>query len=60
MGYLSDCSEAEIDEMCRALGLEEVVKSNAGDLGKSEYSFRRGTPADQYRKKPVVPVRYAF
>ena len=47
MGYLSDCSErSEIDEMCRALGLEEVVKSNAGDLGrKSEYSFRRGTPS---------------
>ena len=35
MGYLSDCSEAEIDEMCRALGLEEVVKSNAGDLGEN-------------------------
>ena len=34
-GYLSDCSEAEIDEMCRALGLEEVVKSNAGDLGEN-------------------------
>lgn len=35
MGYLSDCSEAEIDGMCRALGLEEVVKSNAGDLGEN-------------------------
>ena len=35
MGYLSDCSEAEIEGMCRALGLEEVVKSNAGDLGEN-------------------------
>ena len=35
MGYLSDCIEAEIDGMCRALGLEEVVKSNAGYLGEN-------------------------
>ena len=40
--YLSDCSEAEIDGMCRALGLEEVVKSNAGDLGRENLNTVSG------------------
>lgn len=35
MGYLSGCRDEEIFAMCRALGLDELVQNNKGNLGEN-------------------------